>query len=168
MGFPYKTYMDRVITDEKGNILFGEKPGNIYDEINDSNQKEMIQKLQNQIINQQTQINKMDIQIQKQTEQLTKQDEQIAKQVDQIANQETAIQELIKANTKNDTQITNQNEIKTRLDSEFDVIINDNVMELYGNSADSKPTSNIKIGTTFYEYDTKNVYMYTGIDWVMI
>jgi hypothetical protein len=41
-------------------------------------------------------------------------------------------------------------------------------MELYGKSSDTKPTTGLKIGTTFFEIDTKVVSMWDGAAWVVI
>ncbi|MGZ3814832.1 MAG: hypothetical protein ACXVA0_24070 [Mucilaginibacter sp.] len=41
-------------------------------------------------------------------------------------------------------------------------------MELYGKSTDTKPTSNVKVGTSFFEIDTKTVYMWDGTSWAVL
>jgi hypothetical protein len=41
-------------------------------------------------------------------------------------------------------------------------------MELYGKSTDTKPTTGLKVGTSFFEIDTKTVYMWDGSTWVVI
>ena len=41
-------------------------------------------------------------------------------------------------------------------------------LEKYGKSTDTKPTVNIIVGTTFFEIDTKTVYMWDGSTWVVI
>ncbi|MBB6446446.1 hypothetical protein [Bacillus benzoevorans] len=38
-------------------------------------------------------------------------------------------------------------------------------MELYGLSTDTKPTTGLIVGTTFFEIDTTNVYMWDGSTW---
>lgn len=45
------------------------------------------------------------------------------------------------------------------------VLIAGNKNEYFGKSTDVKPTSNIVIGSTFFEIDTKNVYMFDGSVW---
>lgn len=51
------------------------------------------------------------------------------------------------------------------------VVNPDNTRTIYGVSTDSKPTTNynnfdIEAGDTFYEVDTKDVYMWSGSAWV--
>jgi hypothetical protein len=41
-------------------------------------------------------------------------------------------------------------------------------MEYYGNSTDEKPTENIIVGSTYFEIDTVEVYMWDGTNWVVI
>lgn len=41
-------------------------------------------------------------------------------------------------------------------------------MEYYGNSTDEKPTENIIVGSTYFEIDTVEVYMWDGTSWVVI
>ena len=41
-------------------------------------------------------------------------------------------------------------------------------MEYYGNSTDEKPTENIITGSTYFEIDTSEVYMWNGTSWVVI
>lgn len=48
------------------------------------------------------------------------------------------------------------------------VQITGSIMEYYGKSTDTKPTSNVKIGSTFFEIDSKEVYMFDGTSWVVI
>jgi len=38
-------------------------------------------------------------------------------------------------------------------------------IEMYGLSTDTKPTSNVPVGSTFYETDTKTNYVYSGSAW---
>jgi hypothetical protein len=40
-------------------------------------------------------------------------------------------------------------------------------MEYYGKSTDTKPTAGVKIGSTFLEIDTKQVYIFDGTNWVV-
>lgn len=173
-SFPYRTIIDRVITDEKGNILFGENPGNIRDTIQIDNQGKMLSKMDTQITKQNTMINSLNSQVQKQQETITNLADILDKANTQITNQESVIGHLqTMINKQNQqtanqvTQISNQDEILARLQETFDVVINGNVMELYGSSTDTKPTG-VKIGTTFFEYDTTDAYMYTGSMWVAI
>lgn len=172
--FPYKTYIDRVITNEHYEIIFGEKAGNVYDSISDHNQQEIISKLETQINHLNTQIANQNEQIQKQEQQIEKMITQIEKQNEQITLQQTNIQLLQNVVDKLDEQIIKHNElvetqyeIYERLNEDFHVIIQEHRMELYGNSTDSKPTD-VKIGTVFFEYDTGDVYMFTGTGWVQI
>lgn len=187
-GFKYKTIIDRVITDKNGNILFGENPGNVQDKLSHENQRQIIKELETQIDNQQTMINRLRDQIDKQDEQISKQNEQIDNQLTSISNQETMLTRLQTAIGKLDeqitnqstmvsnqsamignqeTQMTNQQMIVSRLEETFDVVINGNTMELYGSSSDTKPTD-VKIGTTFFETDTGNAFIFTGSQWVSI
>lgn len=48
------------------------------------------------------------------------------------------------------------------------IIITGNEMDLVGKSTDTKPTSNIPKGATFYETDTKDVYIWDGSTWVVM
>lgn len=41
-------------------------------------------------------------------------------------------------------------------------------MSLYGKSTDTKPIASLEVGTTFFEIDTKTVYMWDGTSWVVI
>jgi hypothetical protein len=41
-------------------------------------------------------------------------------------------------------------------------------MEYYGKSTDLKPTSNIIVGSTYFEIDTISVSMWDGTGWVVI
>lgn len=41
-------------------------------------------------------------------------------------------------------------------------------MELYGKSTDIKPTTNLKVGTSFFEIDTTDAYMWDGSSWRLI
>lgn len=59
------------------------------------------------------------------------------------------------------------NAIATRLESSFDVIVADHKKRLYGASTDEKPTDGIEAGSTFYEYDTQDIYMFTGEEWLV-
>jgi len=66
---------------------------------------------------------------------------------------------------KQDEIISNLVDILTKLQ---DGIKQDgNTMEYYGKSTDTKPTD-IKVGATFFEIDTKEVYIFDGESWVMI
>ncbi len=47
------------------------------------------------------------------------------------------------------------------------VTIDGSTMEYYGKSTDTKPTD-IKVGATFFEIDTKEVYIFDGESWVVI
>jgi len=47
------------------------------------------------------------------------------------------------------------------------VKLDGSTMEYYGKSTDMKPTS-AKEGSTFFEIDTKTVYMWDGTNWVVI
>ena len=47
------------------------------------------------------------------------------------------------------------------------VKLDGSTMEYYGKSTDTKPTS-AKVGSTFFEIDTKTVYMWDGTNWVVI
>lgn len=40
--------------------------------------------------------------------------------------------------------------------------------ELYGLSSDTKPTNSLKVGTSFFEIDTTDVYMWDGTTWRLI
>ena len=40
--------------------------------------------------------------------------------------------------------------------------------EYIGLSSDTKPTSNITVGSTFFETDTSNVYIFNGTAWSII
>jgi hypothetical protein len=40
--------------------------------------------------------------------------------------------------------------------------------EYIGISSDIKPTVNISVGSTIYETDTKNVYVYNGTSWSLM
>ncbi|WP_209121500.1 hypothetical protein [Alkalihalobacillus sp. BA299] len=52
-------------------------------------------------------------------------------------------------------------------DGSKNVKLTGSMMELYGNSADTKPTADIKTGTTFLEIDTKEVFIFDGTEWVV-
>jgi hypothetical protein len=47
------------------------------------------------------------------------------------------------------------------------VKLDGSTMEYYGKSTDTKPTS-AKVGSTFFEIDTKTVHMWDGTNWVVI
>jgi hypothetical protein len=49
-----------------------------------------------------------------------------------------------------------------------DVRLTGSNMELYGKSTDTKPTTSIKIGTSFFAIDTKTLYMWDGTTWAVI
>lgn len=67
--------------------------------------------------------------------------------------------------SKQDEIISNLVDILTKLQ---DGIKQDgNTMEYYGKSTDTKPTD-IKVGATFFEIDTKEVYIFDGESWVVI
>lgn len=67
--------------------------------------------------------------------------------------------------SKQDEIISNLVDILTKLQ---DGIKQDgNTMEYYGKSTDTKPTD-IKVGATFFEIDTKTVYMWDGANWVVM
>ena len=67
--------------------------------------------------------------------------------------------------TKQDEIISNLVDILTKLQ---DGIKQDgNTMEYYGKSTDTKPTD-AKVGATFFEIDTKEVYIFDGESWVVI
>lgn len=51
---------------------------------------------------------------------------------------------------------------------EDEVKVVGSAMELYGLSTDTKPTTGVKVGTSFFEIDTATVYMYNGTSWVVI
>ncbi|EIT85907.1 hypothetical protein A374_08729 [Fictibacillus macauensis ZFHKF-1] len=51
---------------------------------------------------------------------------------------------------------------------EMNVKLTGSNMEYFGNSSDTKPTSNIKVGATFFEIDTTTAYMFDGAKWVVI
>jgi len=36
-----------------------------------------------------------------------------------------------------------------------------------GLSTDTKPTTNVEAGATFFEYDTQNLFLYTGANWTL-
>lgn len=39
------------------------------------------------------------------------------------------------------------------------------VMEFFGLSTDTKPATNLKVGSTFFEIDTTNAFMWDGSGW---
>jgi hypothetical protein len=41
-------------------------------------------------------------------------------------------------------------------------------MEYYGKSTDTKPVVDVIVGSTYFEIDTKRVYMWDGTSWVVI
>ena len=41
-----------------------------------------------------------------------------------------------------------------------------NPQDYVGESTDTKPTANVSAGSTFYETDTKALYIYNGTAWV--
>lgn len=43
-----------------------------------------------------------------------------------------------------------------------------NTTEYYGRSGQSKPSGNIKVGSTFFEIDTSTAFMWDGSRWVVI
>jgi hypothetical protein len=45
------------------------------------------------------------------------------------------------------------------------VILAGNLMQYFGKSTDTKPTYNIIKGSTFFEIDTTNCYMFDGNTW---
>ena len=47
------------------------------------------------------------------------------------------------------------------------VMLGGSAMEYYGKSGDEKPTPDV-IGSTFFEIDTKTVYIWDGVEWVVI
>jgi hypothetical protein len=48
------------------------------------------------------------------------------------------------------------------------VKLDGSTMEHYGKSTDTKPTTDIIIGATYFEIDTSEVYMWDGTSWVVI
>lgn len=42
----------------------------------------------------------------------------------------------------------------------------DHSLKLIGLSTDTKPTTNVLVGTKFYETDTGSTYIYSGSTWV--
>ena len=59
-----------------------------------------------------------------------------------------------------------QNEIIVELQKP--IKLDGSTMEYYGNSTDEKPTENIIVGSTYFEIDTVEVYMWDGTSWVVI
>ena len=57
-----------------------------------------------------------------------------------------------------------QNEIKEIINNIYN---KDTTRAYYGKSSETKPTS-AKVGSTFFEIDTKAVYMWDGTNWVVI
>ena len=57
---------------------------------------------------------------------------------------------------------------KAIFNSDFNAIKTINPRELYGYAADTKPTTGIMVGSTFYEFDTKNLYIYNGTTWMLM
>lgn len=47
------------------------------------------------------------------------------------------------------------------------ITLGGSIMEYYGKSADTKPTG-VPVGSTFFEIDTKQVYIFDGESWVML
>ena len=58
-----------------------------------------------------------------------------------------------------------QNEIKEIINNIYN---KDTTRTYYGKSSETKPTSGVIKGSTFFEIDTKTVYMYDGTNWVVI
>ena len=58
-----------------------------------------------------------------------------------------------------------QDEIKTAIENIYN---KDVTKTLYGLSTDTKPTSNMVKGDVYFEIDTTEVYMWNGIEWVVI
>jgi hypothetical protein len=40
--------------------------------------------------------------------------------------------------------------------------------DFYGYSYETKPTANIEKGSTYYEFDTTNAYIFNGTAWVVL
>jgi hypothetical protein len=38
--------------------------------------------------------------------------------------------------------------------------------ELFGLSTDTKPTTNVPVGSIFWETDTKKKYLFSGTEWI--
>lgn len=165
--FKYHTYIDRVITDEKYNILFGENPGNVYDEISEKQQKDMIKNQDKQIKNQQMAINKLHNQLGNQEIQIANQEitvEKLEKQLDAMGDALTAMLNVEEASGDVKDAVT---DMADKLDKTLDVEIVGNSMRLYGTSDDDKPDEDdLDVGTTFFETDTGDAYIYTGDEWV--
>jgi hypothetical protein len=62
-----------------------------------------------------------------------------------------------------DTRLSNIENGTTKVHS----IVEANNMELYGLSTDTKPNNRV-VGTTFFEVDTKNPYMWDGTTWELL
>lgn len=45
------------------------------------------------------------------------------------------------------------------------VILIENIKRYIGVHADTKPTSSVPVGSTFFETDTKNIYVFDGTNW---
>lgn len=58
-----------------------------------------------------------------------------------------------------------QNEIKLAIENIYN---KDTTQTYYGLSTDTKPTENIIIGSSYFEIDTTEVYMWNGTSWVVI
>ncbi len=71
-------------------------------------------------------------------------------------------------NTKEIKRDVNNNPIPQQFNpatDEYEVL---QVMEYYGKSTDTKPTANIAVGSTYFEIDTVEVFMWDGVNWVVI
>jgi hypothetical protein len=40
--------------------------------------------------------------------------------------------------------------------------------EFFGNSSETKPTTNVDKGSTFYEFDTGTAYIFNGTSWQVL
>jgi hypothetical protein len=69
--------------------------------------------------------------------------------------------------TRQTKKDVNGNPIPQEFDPVKDDFIPLTVKEFYGNSTETKPM-NVDKGSTYYEFDTGNAYIFTGVSWVVL
>lgn len=70
-------------------------------------------------------------------------------------------------NTKDILKDANRNPIPQKYNPATDAYEPLMEREFFGNSTETKPTS-VQKGSTFYEFDTGNAYIFTGSTWVVL